>query len=243
MTALACAPSATTTATAAVVVHSAVRRCVYRYLTWICTGIARVYVQVYHVDEFRCVMCSTCACSCIMARVCRYIMCITCVCVSCVCVCRCVSIRVQVYYMCNCASICAYICAGISCVSGVYVCVYVCRYIVYHMYIMCAGICVYMCAGVSCVSHVCVCGYMCIYIILINYYYILLLLLLHVQVYHVYHMYMCTSICAYACAGISCVSHVCVCRYMCEGLYNWLTTTLSRANSFVVEYDMMASKY
>ena len=31
-------------------------------------------------------------------------------------------------------------------------------------------------------------------------------------------------------------------RYMCEGLYNWLTTTLSRANSFVVEYDMMSSK-
>lgn len=31
-------------------------------------------------------------------------------------------------------------------------------------------------------------------------------------------------------------------RYMSEGLYNWLTTTLSRANSFVVEYDMLSSK-
>lgn len=27
--------------------------------------------------------------------------------------------------------------------------------------------------------------------------------------------------------------------YMCEGLYNWLATTLSRANNFVVEYDML----
>jgi len=32
------------------------------------------------------------------------------------------------------------------------------------------------------------------------------------------------------------------CRYMCEGLYNWLATTLSRANNFVVEYDMLPSE-
>jgi hypothetical protein len=30
--------------------------------------------------------------------------------------------------------------------------------------------------------------------------------------------------------------------YLCEGLYNWLITTLSRANHFVMEYDMMKEK-
>jgi len=34
-----------------------------------------------------------------------------------------------------------------------------------------------------------------------------------------------------------------MCRYLCEGLYNWLATTLSRANTFVVEYDMMTSEW
>ena len=30
---------------------------------------------------------------------------------------------------------------------------------------------------------------------------------------------------------------------MCEGLYNWLTTTLSRANNFVSEHETMTSEF